>query len=245
MFFALPVLIYGLLFFLGLELAAYKENWIIFLVIILSIFSLWTAKKLGGRWIFAIIPFIFSISALALLFLIDSIVQKQAFVILSILIYYLGLLGIFRLGDYEKDQTARGMVAAMATAAVFFSYSTAYGFYLNFLIPLWALMIFFLIVTVFISYQYFRLLSKDKKIVLGYSLILGMTMAEAAWMINFWPFGYLTTGVVVFMLYYVLWDLVQSYFLNSLSQKRVMANVVFFGILIGLVLFTTQWLPTV
>ncbi len=245
MFFALPVLIYSVFFFLGLELSIFEGNVFIFASIISAAVSLWGAKKIGKKWIHLNIPFVLLFSSFALLFLIDSLVEKQVFILLSATLYYLGILGIFRLEEYEKDQTARGMIAASAIASAFFFYASTYGIYLNFLVPLWILMIAYLSATTAITYGYFRIISDKKRIVWSYSVAIGMAMAEVAWVINFWPFGYLTTGVIALMLYYVFWDIAQSYFLNLLSQKRLAANIILFFLLISAVLLTSRWLPAV
>lgn len=245
MFFALPVLIYSLFFLLGLELTLPEGNAFIFASLITVAISLWGIKKIGKKWIYLNIPFVLSLSSFALLYLIDSLFEKQIFILLSTALYYLGLLGIFRLEEYEKDQTARGMIAASSLTSAFFFYASTYGIYLNFLVPLWVLMTAYLLATVSITYAYFRIISNKKRIVWSYSIAVGMVMAEVAWIINFWPFGYLTTGVIVLMLYYVFWDLTQSYFLNLLSKKRLVANIILFSFLIGVVLFTSRWLPMV
>ncbi len=258
MFFSFPVLFHTLLFTavheilviiktkISLELYARLELSIvvIFLVAILLL-AAWSAKKVGKKWGYAIIPAILAFSSVLLHYLIDSTAGKQIFIALSSFLYYLALLGTYRLGDYQKDQTARGLVSSSLIAAIFFFYSSVYGIYLNFAIPLWIFMLLFLGATFGASRQYFLLINPDRKIVSSYSLILGMVIAEIAWVINFWPFGYLTTGVIVLMLYYVLWDLVQSHFLNLLSKKRVVANMAFFSFLIILILATSRWLPAI
>lgn len=245
MFFTLLVFIYTFLYFLGLEFAVFQEKGIITEIIVLFAISVVGSKVIGKKWSYAIIPALFSLSSIALLYLIDSIPEKQIFVLLSVLLYYLGFIGIHRLREYPKDQTARGLIAASSMTVAFFFYTGIYGIYLNFLVPLWALMLAFLLATTAIAYQYFSMVNSNKKVVWSYSITLGMVMAELAWVINFWPFGYLTTGVIVLMLYYVFWDLVQSYFLNLLSKKRVIANVVFFSFFIALILLTSRWLPAV
>lgn len=245
MFFHIIPFIYTLIFLLAGEVAVYQPRYSVYLVCFLFIFIFWSIRKTTNHFSHTIIPIILSSSSLALLFLIDLIAEKQIFLILSAFIYYLTLLGIYRLKSYFKDQTARGLIAAGAAASVFLFYSGAYGIYLNYQIPLWVLMLSFLTITIAVSYQYFRLLSVDRKKVLNYSLILAMIMTEIAWVINFWPFGYLTTGAVILIFYYVLWDLTQSHFLDKLSKKRVIANIVFFSILIGLILASSSWLPMV
>lgn len=246
MFFHLKSVIYSVVFLLGLEAIAYSQGSIAYVFSILLLMSLWGSRSISGRWIFSIVPAIFSFSSIALLFLVDLPAGKQILVALSTLMFYLALLGAYRLGDYIKDQTARGMVAASSAATLFFFYTAAYGIYLNFFISLWFLMAEYLLVTVLVSYQCFRIIGRDNnKLSWSYSILLGMVMAEFAWVMNFWPFGYLTTGVVTLIFYYVLWDLAQSYFLDILSKKRVVANMILFSFLITLVLVSARWLPAV
>lgn len=245
MFFDLIPFFYALLFVAVAEIAAFRPPYTIFLIFLLPIVAFWSAWKTSQRFLHSIIPVIFAFSSLVILFLIDSLVEKEIFLALSGFIYYLTFLGLHRLKAYAKDETARGMIAAGASASIFLFYSGAYGFYLNYQIPIWLLMFAFLIITFSVSFQLLSLLKKEHRLVFIYSLILGMIMAEVAWVINFWPFGYLTTGVISLIFYYVLWDLTQSHFLDKLSQKRVIANIVFFSLLIALILASSSWLPVV
>jgi hypothetical protein len=151
--------------------------------------------------------------------------EKQIFIVLDSAMYYLALSAPI-IGSFAGDQTARGMIMASTCAAIFFTYAGAYGLYLNFLVPLYALMLVYLIATLFISYQYFSIIEKNQNKVWTYSFLLSLFMVELIWTMNFWPFGYLTTGIIALILYYVLWDLTQSYFLNLLSRKRY--NMIFF-----------------
>jgi hypothetical protein len=248
MFFELKSFFYTLLFLIGLEIIALRKNFIIFVVFALWIISLWGAKRIGKKWRLSFVTAIFSISSATLLYLIAPVITKQIFIVLAGAMFYLSLLGIWRLNSYSGDQTARGIIMAASTASIFFFYAATYGIYLNFLVPLWLLMLLFLAATFIVSYQYFRIIrdrEKDRKLVIGYSVILGMIMAEIAWVINFWPFGYLTAGIISLIFYYILWDLAQSYFLNLLSKRRVVANMIFFSFVVAMVLLSSKWLPVV
>jgi len=245
MFFHLKVLLYALLFALGLELFVFAQGYGMILAIVILAVAVLGSRKVGKCWLFAITPFFFIFSSTLLLYLIDSLIEKHIFIFLSTALYYLVLLGICRLSAYEKDQTARGMVAASGTTALFFFYTSIYGVYLNFPIQLWILMALFFFATVLISYQYFSLIKKHRRAVFLYSMIIGLSMAEVAWVISFWPFGYLTTGVIALIFYYILWDLTQSHFLNLLSKRRVVANMIFFTFLAALILTSSRWLPIV
>ncbi len=245
MFIKIRPLLFSLFFLLFLEVLVFFPSRVFWVAGVLLIFSVWAGITMGKRWIFSVIPFFFTLSCIGLLYLISLNLEEQIFIILSSGIYYLGLYGINRLGSYIKDQTALAMLATTLTATVFFSFSSFYGIYLNFLIPIYVLMLIYFSTTFLISLAYFLLIQGNKKTVLIYSFILALIMSELIWTMNFWPFGYLTTGVIALILYYILWDLIRSHFLNILSQKRVVVHLIFFSILIVLVLITSKWLPII
>jgi hypothetical protein len=245
MFYKFKLVLIGLLYFFGLELVVFRPNWLPLILFFLLAMALVEGKKIGKKWSFSILPVFFVLFSVALLSLVALVYEQQIFIILSTAMFYLLILGTYRLEAYEGDQTARGMLMAVTSTTIFFAFASTYGLYLNFLVPLYVLMLVNLGVTFFVSYQYFSIIKKEGRKVFLYSFILALIMAEIVWTINFWPFGYLTTGVVMLILYYVLWDLTQSYFLNLLSRKRVIANMVFFSALIVLVLLSAKWIPVI
>lgn len=234
----------SLIFFAGLEVIAMKPKSAALILVGLLLLSLYEGRKIGGKWKFSILPVFFALFSAVLLYLITLDYEQQIFIILSSLMYYLSLFSAYRLGKYGGDQTARGMNMAATVATIFFAYAGAYGFYLNFLVPLHYLMFVYLAVTLLVSGQYFSIIKpEDGKTAWVYSFLLALIMAEIIWTMNFWPFGYLTTGVCALILYYILWDLTQSHFLNLLSKKRVIVNLVFFSIMISMVLLSSKWIP--
>jgi len=249
MFLKLRPFFHSLLFLFGLEFVVYIHNntkIVLVAIIFLLLFSLWGGKLIGGRWKFSVLPMFFTFSSASLLYLITPGYEQQIFILLAASMYYLALFGAYRLGKYAQDQTAKGMNMAATSATIFFTYAGTYGLYLNFLVPLYILMLAYFVITLLVSYQYFSIIKNDeRKIVLVYSFLLGLSMMEISWAMNFWPFGYLTTGVIALILYYVLWSIVQSYFLSILSQRRTIINLLFFSFLILIVLLTSKWIPVI
>jgi len=213
---------------------------ILFVAFILALIA---GRKLGGRWLSIFLPVIFALSSTGILFLISSFWQKQTLVFLAGFFFYLILLGTLRVKEYLLDQTGRAMIAAGTAAAIFFAFVSSYAFYLNFLVPLWVLMLVYFFITLIGSFQYLVLIEKNRLRTWTYSLLLSLAMTEIIWTQSFWPFGYLTTSVISLILYYVLWDLVQSYFLNLLSRKRVTANMIILSLATIMVLISAKWLP--
>ena len=246
MFIKLQPLLYSLAFFIGLESVLFFHRHVFAIAIFLLLFSIYGGRKLGGRWKYSVLPALFSISSVSLFYLIALGYEQQIFCALSTLMYYLSMLGAYRLGQYGEDKTARGMNMAATVSTIFFTYSSAYGLYLNFLVPLYLLMIVYLVVTLLVSYQHLSIVkSDDKKTVWIYSFILALIMSELIWTMNFWPFGYLTTGVIALILYYIIWDVIQCYFQDILSKKRVLSNMILFTFLIGFILLSAKWIPVI
>ncbi|MFZ2192733.1 MAG: hypothetical protein WAV31_00630 [Candidatus Moraniibacteriota bacterium] len=221
-------------------------DWVIAISIALLLFSLREGKVVGKKWKFSVLPIFFTLSSVALLYLIGVPYEQQIFIFLASAMHYLAIFGAYRLGKYEKDQTARGMNMAATSATIFFAYASAYGLYLNFLVPIYILMLAYFLITFLVSYQYFSIIKHDQnRVTWVYSFILGLLMTELVWVMTSWPFGYLTTGVIALILYYMLWDIIQSHFLNILSKKRAIISAIFFSFLIILILLTSKWTPVI
>lgn len=246
MFFHFSIFFYSLLFFFGLEMMQINSSVAFPMGIVLALVSLRASKVFGKSWRDSIVPLILIISSTSLLYLIDSAAQKQLFIGIAFAVYYISIFGAHRLVLYPKDQTARGLMAFSSMTALFVFYSSCYGLYLNFSIPLWTFMLVYGIVTSIVSLVYLSVLEiRNTRLVYLYSSLLGLSMAEISWIINFWPFGYLTTSVIVLIFYYILWDLTQSYFLNILSQRRVAGHLTLLSFLIAMILMSSRWLPIV
>ncbi|HRZ95851.1 MAG TPA: hypothetical protein P5262_04795 [Candidatus Moranbacteria bacterium] len=251
MFLKLRSLLFSLIFLIGLELIVLFHRHVFVVAFFLIFLSIYFGKKSGGKWKHSILPAFFTVSSISLLYLVGLFYEQQIFIVLVSLMYYLSLLGAFRLGQYEGDKTAKGMIMASAISTIFFTYAGAYGLYLNFLVPLYALMAVYAIATLLVSFQYFSLVylqksdSHPKTTVWVYSFILALIMAEIIWTMNYWPFGYLTTGVIALILYYMIWDITQCYFQDILSKKRVASNAVLVAFLVGFVLMSAKWIPVI
>jgi hypothetical protein len=197
------------------------------------------AKNVGSHSIVAV----FFISSLGLLYFVNSRIEQNALIVILVVAFYFLELSLFRLHQYGKDKTALGIFAATSVVSVFLFYAFSLAAYLNFAIPIWILMVEFLVATTLVSYQTFYLTVKDKRKAINFALVIGFVMAEISWVINFWPFGYLTTAVISLIFYYVFWDMMQSNFLGILSKKRIVAHLVLLGVTMFLVLASSHWLP--
>ena len=256
MFFKLQPLIYSIFFLLSLEIVALKENWVktvAWLLIFLTIIIVWPLTRKPR---FIALPFFLSLGALALLFLVDYSVEKQVFIFLATGIYYLTLLGGYRLRFYNSDQTALGMVNLATLSTAFLWFTAALGLYLNFQVKYWIMAIF--VVTIFlISLPSFCINAKDREErlkkngekeeqiglvgIIFLDLILALIMSQFFWGIIFWPFGYLTLGGSALIIFYEFWDIIRLYIRKELTIKKIITNWVIGSILLIGILLTAQW----
>ncbi len=247
MIFHFAVFFWAIVFYLGLEIVAARPavpswGWYLFSIIPLITISLLASRRLTKRFADAFLPGLLSLTAPTLLSLIDHPVERQVFTIISAGMYYFALLGIFRLRHAPKDRTAQAFLNSSAMAAMFFFYAGLYGFYLNFSFPLWGLMVLFFFGTAMTSYVTFiGLERKERNRVLIYSVLLGLVMGEMAWVMSFWPFGYLTTSSLGLIFFFIIWDVAFDAFRKSLSLRRAFIRLLFFFSLIFLLLASSPW----
>lgn len=249
MIFHFTILFWTLIFSLGLEIVAMNPfsptwNWYIFSILPLFVISLFACRRITKRISDVFLLGLLSLAVPMLLSLIDSSSQQQIFVVLSALMYYFALLGLYRLRHAPKDKTAQAFLDTAAIAALFFYYTGIFGFYLNFSFPLWGLMSLYFLGTALTSYNALTNIEHPgikKKQVVIYSFLLGLFMCELAWVMSFWPFGYLTSGILAMIFFFLLWDICFDFFRQVLSLKKVVIRTSVLFFLIGILLWSTPW----
>lgn len=243
---------FGVLFISLIDLAAIWliydfPNQFFWIIGIFTVVLLLSMKVLAGKYRYFALPFLLTLGAVLLLPLIDSPSESKAFMVLVAGVFYLAALGSYRLGKYEKDKTAKAMMNLATIAALFCWFTSLYGWYLNLALSVWIIMLVFAVVTFFISFQSFRdnelPLNRHQRVV--YAIFLAYLMAGVIWMQDFWPFGYLTTGVIGLIIYYCAWDLIRGYFLEKMTAKKIIFNSIFLAGSVLLILLSTKWYPAV
>ncbi len=152
MFFNFRAFLAGWVFAGTLILFSRQEDYYFYVLLFLFLFNLLLIWPLAGRLRFLAIPFFLSIGSLNLLYLIDGWEKRILFTALATFIYYLSLLGANRLKKYDCDQTAQSMINLATIVTVFFWFSSNYGWYLNFNIDSWILVVTTIASTFFIIF---------------------------------------------------------------------------------------------
>ncbi|NTW15220.1 MAG: hypothetical protein HGA38_02495 [Candidatus Moranbacteria bacterium] len=247
MIFHFTVFFWSVAFFLGMQFVAAREYdsfWVgyVFSILFLSVLSLVSAKRITKRYRNGFVPLLISFSAPSLLSLVDDPSEKLAFSVIATGVYYVAFLGLYRMRFAPKDRTAATFLAVSMLSALFFFFAAAFGFYLNFAVPLASLVVSFALGSFGAAYQTLSLsLPGDRSRVALYSSIIAFGIGEIAWIVSFWPFGYLVTGAASLLAFYILWDMANSLFSGDISRKRTLWYLGLSFLLIALLLATSPW----
>lgn len=235
-------LIYSALYFLSLEIIIRDFSWFIWvflgLVVILSFQKLW--------------PYLLSVlMALAGLLLAASLVPGRVtdiIVLIMSIIFYQAI---------QRDDFPFYSIFSM------FAYSAGlYALYLNYLsidFPVVALLILVFSTGLFGWALFFRQLKSwwvtvpeslinergdlMKLEVTHEATVMALLIFEVMWIMTLLPFGYLTTGAVLAIIYGLLYTIFKSWLDNSLTSKLVKKTIFWCLVALAAILFSTPWLP--
>ncbi len=248
MIFHFTVFLWAVIFYGGLQGILYIDtsatwSWYFFSISLLLVIVALATKRITGRLRDIFLPGLFALTTPTLLSFIDNPREQQIFVFLASSMVYMAFMGSYRLKQAPQDQTAIAFLQSASLAGLFLFYGSMYGFYLNFNFPLWALMVLFFIGTTLTSFATLvpDLPKEQYPQAKLYSVLLGLTLTELAWVVSFWPFGYLTTGTISLIFFYISWDIAWQALRNKLTLKRTLFRLGFFFALVGLLLMSTPW----
>lgn len=247
MFLRISILFLSVLFAANLWLSVNFGSYAGWFGIVFSLALVIAARLIVKRWKFAVLPTVLVPGSVLLLSLIDPVAEMNLFILLSSIAFYLTVLAGWRLAQYEKDETAKAMYNIATIAALFCWYAASYGWYLNpsISLPIWALLAVFSVVTFFVALSSFAInqINREKRLI--YSVFMVFLVAQTVWIQNFWPFGYLTAGSITLIIYFVGWEIILSFFLNKLTARAVLFEIIFLVGSIALVLLSTKWYPVI
>lgn len=250
-----------------LEIGVFKEEWFFQTMGILVIFSILVVWPLARKIRFLAIPFFLGLGSLSLLYLIDEPVEQHIFILFSTAVYYLALLGAYRLKFYPCDKTAIGMVNLATLATGFFWFVSNYGWYLNFQIGDWFLILTFIASTFLIGLPSLLICAEScrkiemrtksdtkqlsllpgsfssyhKQVVIFLNFVIAIIMGELIWAFSLWPFSYLSTGVIAVLVYYALWNVVRMFISSALCRRAIIIDAIVVCVSIIGILVTTRW----
>ena len=71
-----------------------------------------------------------------------------------------------------------------------------------------------------------------------FSLILAIVISEFFWIFTKFPYNFVTSGFLLFLIYYIIWDLTIRYFASSLTKRTLVLTGVFLFLILVLIFST-------
>lgn len=242
MFFHIKPIILSIVLLAGYELAAYRYDmaiWILLLVLVSIIFG---THYIVGKWSTSLFPILFFLGSSALLFFVSGGMFLQTYIVLCAGAYYLILLSVYRISEYEKDETARRINFMMSLVVVFMWSASLIAVYLNRNIGYWIIMLALYIVVFFITRQMLRVaVMREGPSYWLYSFTIAYCMTVFSWGIFFLPFGYLTLAVLLLIFYYVLTSYAIQALKGELTKSSMIFDIIIFIFSVGFVLASARW----
>ena len=242
MFFHLKPLILAAIMLLGFELIVYKWEMTFWILGFLFISVAVGTYKVVGKWRAALLPILYFGGSSILLFFVIGGIFLQAYILISIIAYYLILLSAYRISGYKKDETARKINFIMSLGTAFLWSASLLAVYLNGFITFWVVSGTLYVIMLLLTYQLLRTTIQKEGINYWlYSFVVAYCMTILVWGIYFLPFGYLTSGIILLTSYFVM----TSYLTQSIQEKftkvSFITDTLVFLISIGTVLVSARW----
>ncbi len=218
---------------------------LITLSFIISVSFVRKGRIQSDKMAFALFPILFLASLIGFFVFIPGDLFRHIFAAIGSLVYalltfYTGNLAAKRITlDSKHKYYSLGEISILVYA--FFSYACIFGFYLFLNLPTWILMLQTLLISVFAAYFHFCY----NKIQLSQNLIFysvfGLISCEMAWALSFWPTGFISRGMVLFIMFYVFAGLIKNYFNKTLNKKVVKEHLIVAFVSLAIILSTTKW----
>ena len=224
---------------------------IIFILIIL-ISLLWTVGLPFRKWFsreiithssYLVLPFIFTTTSLLFLSLIRSAILQQLFIFGSTLFFYIiliGIRGVILNLDYKiKPRLTYNILSLSTLISSFLIYSLVWAFFRDLSLPVWLVLLIFFFITVLLFYQIFHLFCSLRRRSIIYAIFSALVIIEVVWILCFWPIEYYFLGVLLTIVFYVLWGMIHHKLENKLNRKIIIEYLIVSLIIFFIILRTS------
>lgn len=250
------LLIFPILYFLSIELVLVRPSlflWIALALVLATILGVFQISKKRKAFL-VICPLMFLVASFFLLPLIGGEILIHIYVILAAFIFWLSFLQIqlFFSSQERLLKISLDLSRSINLIACFLWFSGIYGLYVNFYPSLWLVSLGALFGGLLLSFHFLRLSLFSRSETSIYPLplkfilaifVIGLSLFQIFWALLFWPFAYLTIGVVLVIIYYIALNIWQNKFRGTLSKRLVLNRLILGGVLVVLVLATSKWFP--
>lgn len=235
---------------LGLELINFLPSLIFLFAGFLSLFFLFMLSRIleiriEDRSLYPIIvlPLVLLAEASIVLNIVPPVPVKHVFIILFGFLLYLVVSSLYAVKSHIVSYSVIifNILTIAYLVSVLFAYVIINYFYLLFKLPVWFVMIFVGIITFsfFLFYLWKNnVLSKESYI---YNFLLTILMVEFFWIVSFLPLLALSSGFILFLIYYIYSGLLTFSLKNSLDRKNLLSHAVIPSLVLLLFLLSSKW----
>jgi len=238
------------LIILGLEFTIFFPSFFLLTLFTLTLFLFFALSSIlkikpkeQSLYPIFVLPLVLLVEASIVLQVIPDFSLKHLFVFGFALLLYLvtSSLGVLKSHIISYSLIIFNIITMSFLLAVFFAYVVLYNFYLVFNLPLWITMIaVFFLTSLFFRFNLWKndLLEVNSK---TYSFVLSLILMETFWALSFWPFLALSSGFIIFLVYYIFLDLFNLLLKRSLDKKSLLGQVVVPSVVLVIFLFSMKW----
>ncbi|MEA3273670.1 MAG: hypothetical protein U9Q72_03715 [Patescibacteria group bacterium] len=244
MFFHLKPILLSLVVLAGYELMIYRFEWRFWILGILLVVIIAGTRLATNAWHNSLLPILFFAGSAILSFFISGGVFLQVYIAISGLIYYLIILGVYRINANAQDETAQKINFITSFTVIFIWAASLFAIYLNRNIDFWIISSALYAIVVVATHQLLKTADiKGRKAnrYWLYSFTIAYCLAIMSWGVIFLPFGYLTLSVLLLVVYFTLVNYLTRSIKGTFSKMAFAIDLFIFLISAGAVLVSTRW----
>ena len=238
-----------ILIFILLEYFIYDYTKILYVLPIILLLIFFSVKNIKIRgdldikcYVFLIFPVLLEIS-FATYLMMEMDYLRPHYLLLGntiVLYFYFRTLRSFFSG-IDKGTSLNNITIFGNFILVFFIASSVYGLQSFLRVPVWILMIIFVLFLALIVYSVMYINKIKQNVALFYILIVCLVMLELSWSIYFLPVSYKISGLVLAIGYYMIMGLSRHHLMDTLKPRTVKLYFGFGFVSIILILLTSRW----
>lgn len=237
-----------LIMLIGFELILYFEDNIIWIsigqLLVLITLCLWILKfklSIKETYFKLIIPLLFYLGSLAFYILVPSKTFAHIYIFAVSFLTLLIIRNIRNVKKYSENKELFNMNDIYLLVTAFLICSGIFGIYIFLYLPMWLLLLASLVFISMLIFQFFwseGIISRKNII---YIPILALVFTEITWALSFWPTGFASRGIVLFVIFYFIIGIIKLHLNNRFHFKSIQKYIYVTIIVLALVLGTTKW----
>lgn len=237
-------LVFSVLFYIIFQLFLIKRQffvWFILAFFVVAIMGVYRVSEKRG--FLMILPLSFAFGSLVLFALVTGRISEQVYIGLAALGFFMTLLQTSKKIRKIDNELWYKINTSLIFIVMFIWSAGLYGLYLKTGLSFWPLALANLGIFGILYYYAIKIneLKVETRIFVLLFIIINL---EILWSLSFTQFTHLTIGAIILLVNYIMWDILENHSKGTLTKKLLLADSLFFIVVVIGLLATTKWLPT-